>query len=46
MIGKLKNFTTQEILEELIKRDQEGDNSFYLITESPTSYYFKFWKFD
>ena len=43
---ELKDFTTQEILKELIKRDQEGDNGFYLFEENPTSYKFKFWKFD
>lgn len=43
---ELKDFTTQEILEELIKRDKEGDNSFYILEENPTSYKFKFWKFD
>lgn len=43
---ELKDFTSQEILEELIKRDQEGDNMFYIFEENPTSYKIKFWKFD
>lgn len=41
---ELKDFTTQEILIELLKRDKEGDNNFHLMSESVTSYTFKFWK--
>ena len=42
----LKDFTTQEILAELIYRDKNGDNGFHLMSESVTSYTFKFWKFN
>lgn len=42
----LKDFTIQEILEELIRRDQAGDNNFHLMSESVTNYTFKFWKFN
>lgn len=42
----LKDFTTQDILEELIKRDKDGDSGFHLVSESTTSYTFKFWKFN
>lgn len=42
----LKDFTTQEILAELIYRDKNGDNGFHLMSESVTSYIFKFWKFN
>lgn len=44
-MASLKDFTTVEILEELIKRDKEGDSNFHLMSESTTSYTFKFWKF-
>ena len=37
--------STADILEELIKRDKAGDNNFHLMSESVTSYTFKFWKF-
>lgn len=42
---ELKDYTTQEILEEIIRRDKEGDNGFHLMSESVISYTFKFWKF-
>lgn len=41
----LANIPTSEILEELIRRDKNGDNKFHLMSESVTSYTFKFWKF-
>lgn len=37
--------STTDILEELIKRDKNGDKYFHLMSESSTSYTFKFWKF-
>ena len=37
--------STADILEELIKRDKAGDSNFHLMSESVTSYTFKFWKF-
>ena len=37
--------STTDILEELIKRDKAGDSNFHLMSESVTSYTFKFWKF-
>lgn len=43
---ELKDFSTQEILEELLIRDKAGDNRFHLTSESVTSYTFKFWKFN
>ena len=43
---ELKDYTTQEILEEIIRRDKEGDSGFHLMSESVTSYTFKFWKFN
>ena len=43
---ELKDFTTQEILEELVRRDKEDDSGFHLMSESVTSYTFKFWKFN
>ena len=43
---ELKDFTTQEILEEIIRRDKTGDSGFHLVSESVTSYTFKFWKFN
>ena len=45
-MGELKNFTTQEILKELLHRYKEGDSGFHLVSESSTSYTFKFWKFN
>ena len=42
---QLKDYTTVEILEELIRRDKNGDSNFHLMSESVTSYTFKFWKF-
>ncbi len=42
---ELKDYSTLEILEELVKRDKEGDKYFHLMSESVTSYTFKFWKF-
>ena len=41
---ELANIPTSEILEELIYRDKNGDNGFHLMSESVTSYTFKFWK--
>lgn len=40
----LSNIPTSEILEELIRRDKNGDSNFHLMSESVTSYTFKFWK--
>ena len=37
--------STSDILEELIKRDKDGDSNFHLMSESVTSYTFKIWKF-
>jgi len=42
---ELEKIPTADILEELIRRDKNGDNSFHLMSESVTSYTFKFWKF-
>ena len=42
---ELAKFSTADILAELIYRDKNGDNSFHLMSESVTSYTFKFWKF-
>lgn len=42
---ELKDYTTYEILKELLRRDKEGDNNFYMFDETPTGYKFKFWKF-
>jgi hypothetical protein len=42
----LKDFTTREILNELVKRDKEGDPDFTLHNETVTSYTFKFWKYE
>lgn len=41
---ELKDISTYEILMELIRRDKEGDNNFYMMSENITSYIFKFWK--
>ena len=43
---QLKDYTTVEILEELLRRDNAGDNGFHMMSESTTSYTFKFWKFN
>lgn len=43
---QLKDYTTVEILEELLRRDKTGDSEFHMISESTTSYTFKFWKFN
>ena len=45
MNTELANIPTSEILEELIRRDKNGDSDFHLMSESVTSYTFKFWKF-
>lgn len=37
--------STADILEELVKRDKNDDSNFHLMSESVTSYTFKFWKF-
>lgn len=41
----LSKVSTLDILEELLKRDKEGDKNFHLASESVTSYTFKFWKY-
>ena len=41
---ELKDFSTYEILTELLRRDEAGDNNFHKVSESITSYTFKFWK--
>lgn len=38
--------STADILDELIKRDKNSDSNFHLVSESVTSYTFKFWKFN
>ena len=43
---QLKDYTTVEILEELLRRDKAGDSGFHMTSESTTSYTFKFWKFN
>ena len=43
---QLKDYTTVEILEELLRRDKTGDSGFHMTSESTTSYTFKFWKFN
>ena len=43
---ELAKFSTEDILAELIYRDKNGDSSFHLMSESVTSYTFKFWKFN
>ena len=43
--SELAKFSTADILTELIRRDKNGDNGFHLMSESVTSYTFKFWKF-
>ena len=42
--SKLGQFTTAELLDELIYRERY-DNDFELIKETPTSYTFKFYKY-
>ena len=41
---ELAKFSIEDILAELIYRDKNGDNGFHLMSESVTSYTFKFWK--
>ena len=41
----LKDFTTEELLNELLKREST-DSSFELKNETPTSYTFKFYRYD
>lgn len=41
----IKKFSTEELLKELLRRE-EFDSSFELIKETPTSYTFKFFRFD
>jgi len=43
---ELTKFSTEDILKELLYRDSIGDSNFHLISESVTSYTFKFWKFN
>ena len=42
--SELAKFSTEDILKELLYRDKNGDNGFHLMSESITSYTFKFWK--
>ena len=42
---ELSKFSTEDLLNELLYRDNAGDNKFHLVSESVTSYTFKFWKF-
>lgn len=44
--SELAKFSTEDLLAELIYRDKNGDNKFHLVSESVTSYTFKFWKFN
>lgn len=44
--SELAKFSAEDLLEELLYRDNNGDNHFYLASESVTSYTFKFWKFN
>ena len=44
-MNDLTKFTTEEILNEL-RRRESTDNSFELIKETPTSYTFKFYRYD
>lgn len=41
----LTKFSTEELLRELLRRESE-DSSFELIKETPTSYTFKFYRYD
>jgi len=43
---ELTKFSTEDLLKELLYRDNAGDNKFHLMSESVTSYTFKFWKFN
>ena len=43
---ELSKFSTADILAELIYRDKNRDSGFHLMSESVTSYTFKFWKFN
>lgn len=40
--SELAKFSTEDLLEELLHRDNNCDNHFYLVSESVTSYTFKF----
>lgn len=42
---ELKDFTTQEILEELLRREKT-DNTFDKKSETVTSYTFKFYRYE
>lgn len=44
--SELAKFSTEDLLKELLYRDSHGDNNFHLVSESVTSYIFKFWKFN
>ena len=41
----LAKISTEELLRELLRRESE-DSSFELIKETPTSYTFKFYRYD
>ena len=41
----IENYSTNEILNELLRREST-DNNFELIRKTPTSYTFKFYRFD
>ena len=43
--SELAKFSTTDIRYELLRRDKAGDSNFHLMSESVTSYTFKFWKF-
>lgn len=45
MNTELSKYTTREILEELLHREST-DPDFYLADEKPTSYTFKFYKYE
>ncbi len=42
---ELKDFTTEELLNELLRREPT-DSTFEMKTVTPTSYTFKFYRFD
>jgi len=42
---ELAKFSTEDLLKELLYRDNNGDNKFNLVNETVTSYTFKFWKY-
>ena len=44
--SELAKFSTEDLLEELLYRDNTGDRHFHLTSESVKSYTFKFWKFN